>query len=139
MKLITTTALCAASAASLSMPQPRCSRLRQPRSSRSAGARPQRQDHSRPRRRMKALVDLQNAVKQERLANIPAKVAAAQAVATTKEDRYLIGALQLKAAIAAKDNAAMAAAIEAIAASGYYRRGTGYSELYGPRRHLLQQ
>ena len=68
---------------------------------------------------MKAIVDLQAAVNKNDTANIPAKVAAAQAVATTKEDRYLIGQLQLKAALAAKDNAATAAAIDNVAASGY--------------------
>jgi tetratricopeptide (TPR) repeat protein len=68
---------------------------------------------------LKALVDLQKAVDSNDTANIPAKVAAAQAVASTKEDHYLIGQMQLKAAIAAKDNAAMAAAIDTIAASGY--------------------
>jgi tetratricopeptide (TPR) repeat protein len=58
-------------------------------------------------------------VQKNDVANIPAKVAAAQAVATTKEDKYLIGRMQLQAAIAAKDNAAMAAAVDVIAASNY--------------------
>ena len=52
------------------------------------------------------------------MANIPAKLAAAQAVATSKEDRYLIGKFQLEAAVAANDNNAAAAAIEAMASSG---------------------
>jgi tetratricopeptide (TPR) repeat protein len=68
---------------------------------------------------LKALIDLQKAVDANDTANIPAKVAAAQAVATTKEDHYLVGQLQLKAALAAKDNAGMSAAIDAIANSGY--------------------
>jgi tetratricopeptide (TPR) repeat protein len=68
---------------------------------------------------MKALSELQDAVNKNDFASVPAKVAAAQAVATTKEDRYLIGQLQLKAAITAKDNAAMASAIDAVASSGY--------------------
>ena len=38
---------------------------------------------------LKAIVELQTAVNANDFANIPAKVAAAQAVATTKEDRYL--------------------------------------------------
>jgi len=67
----------------------------------------------------KALIELQTAVNANDVANIPAKVAAAQAVATSKEDKYLIGQMQLKAALAAKDNAAMAAAIDVIAGSGY--------------------
>ena len=67
----------------------------------------------------KALVDLQNAVKANDLANIPAKVAAAEAVAQTKDDKYLIGVFQRQAAVAAKDNVALAAAVDKIAASGY--------------------
>jgi len=68
---------------------------------------------------VKAILDLQTAVNNKDVANIPAKVAAAQAVATTKEDHYLIATLQLKAALAASDNAAMVAAIDAIASSNY--------------------
>jgi tetratricopeptide (TPR) repeat protein len=78
---------------------------------------------------MKAIVDLQTSVNKNDFASVPAKVAAAQAVATTKEDRYLIGQLQLKAAVAAKDNASMAASIETIAASGYLDAAKN-SELY---------
>lgn len=66
---------------------------------------------------LKALVELQDAVNKNDTATIPAKLAAAQAVAQTKEDRYLIARLQLKAAATAKDNAATAAAIEAVAAT----------------------
>jgi tetratricopeptide (TPR) repeat protein len=68
---------------------------------------------------LKAIIELQTAVNKNDTANIPAKVAAAQVVASTKDDRYLIGQLQLKAALAAKDDAATTAAIDTIAASGY--------------------
>jgi hypothetical protein len=68
---------------------------------------------------LKAISELQAAVKANDVANIPAKAAAAQAVAQTKEDRYVIAQLQLQAAMAAKDNNAVAAAANAIAASGY--------------------
>ena len=68
---------------------------------------------------LKALVELQDAVNKNDVANIPAKVAAAQAVAQTKEDHYLIGQLQLKAALAANDSTAMSAAVDALAASNY--------------------
>ena len=68
---------------------------------------------------MKAIVELQDAVKKNDYASVPAKVAAAQAVATTKEDKYLIGRLQLTAALAAKDDATMSAAIDTMANSGY--------------------
>jgi len=67
---------------------------------------------------LKALIDLQNAVKAKDTANIPAKVAAAQAVAETKEDRYLVARLQLTAAAESGDNATAAAAVDAIAGTG---------------------
>src|SRR3954452_15509032 len=57
---------------------------------------------------LKPIVDLQTAVNKNDVATIPAKIAAAQAVATTKEDHYVIGQLQLKAALAANDNGATA-------------------------------
>src|SRR5438094_5259093 len=72
----------------------------------------------------KAIIDLQTAVKANDTASIPAKVAAAQAVAQTKDDRYAIGKLQLDAAVAAKNNAAAAAAADAIAASAYLDTGS---------------
>jgi tetratricopeptide (TPR) repeat protein len=66
---------------------------------------------------LKAIAELQQAVKANDVANIPAKVAAAQAVAQTKEDRYLIGLLEREAAIAANDNVALAQAVDAIASA----------------------
>src|SRR5689334_15191859 len=51
----------------------------------------------------KALVELQTAVNANDVANIPAKIAAAQAVATTKEDKYLLGQMELKAAAKSKN------------------------------------
>ncbi len=77
----------------------------------------------------KAFLELQKAVTANDVANIPAKVAAAQALAETKEDRYAIGQMQLKAALAAKDNAATGAAIDAIATSGFLD-GARSAELY---------
>lgn len=67
---------------------------------------------------LKAIIDLQATVKKGDFANVPAKVAAAQAVATTKDDRYLIAALQLEAAAKSNDLTAGAAAADAVAASG---------------------
>jgi tetratricopeptide (TPR) repeat protein len=78
---------------------------------------------------LKALVELQDAVNKNDVANIPAKVAAAQAVAETKEDRFLLAQMQLKAALAAKNNAGIAAAVDAVAASGYNEAATN-SKLY---------
>lgn len=66
-----------------------------------------------------AIAELQKAVNANDVASIPAKLAAAQAKAKTKDDRYFIAQLQLKAALAANNNAAMGAAVDAIAASGY--------------------
>ena len=66
-----------------------------------------------------ALVALQTAVNANDAANIPALVAAAQAAASTPDDRYLIGQLQLKAALAANDLTALGAAANAVAASRF--------------------
>ncbi len=68
---------------------------------------------------LKAIVELQTAVNAKDAAAIPVKLAAAQAAARTKEDRYIIAQLQLQTALAGNDNGAIAAAIDAIAASGY--------------------
>src|SRR3982750_4018411 len=67
----------------------------------------------------KAIVDYQKAVNANDTANMPAKLAAAQAVASTKDDRYIISQLQLKGALTANDEAGMAAAIDGIANSGF--------------------
>jgi tetratricopeptide (TPR) repeat protein len=77
----------------------------------------------------KAIVDLQTAVNKNDVATIPAKLAAAQAVASTPDDRYAIAELQLKAALAAKDNAAIAAAVDAVAHSGFVDTATS-AKLY---------
>jgi tetratricopeptide (TPR) repeat protein len=131
MKLITTTAAIALLAVSASAAAqqygtqqygnsaPRPQGPTQPAPTQSAPAATARPTVKPSAKAMKALVELQKAVDSNDVANIPAKIAAAQAVASTKEDRYLIGEMQLKAAIAAKDNAAMASAIDAVASSGY--------------------
>ena len=77
----------------------------------------------------KAVIDLQNAVNKADYASVPQKLAAAQAVASTADDKYAIGQLALKAALAQKDNNAMAAAIDMIASSGFVDAATG-SKLY---------
>jgi tetratricopeptide (TPR) repeat protein len=110
MKLITTTALAlvaALAAAPASAQTP------------SAPAQQQQVKITPSKAALKAISDLNDAVNKSDFASIPAKVTAAQAVATTKEDRYLIGQLQLKAALAEKNDAATAAAIDSLAASGY--------------------
>lgn len=67
---------------------------------------------------MKALGELQTAVNANDTASIPAKLAAAQAAAKTPADRYVVAQLQLKAATASKDEAAIGVALEAMIASG---------------------
>ena len=79
---------------------------------------------------LKAIVDLQTAVNANEFAKVPELVAAAQRVAKTKEDRYIIGQLQVKAALAAKDNIMLAAAVDTIAASGYVVDQAQVSGLY---------
>ena len=65
-----------------------------------------------------AVKALQDAVDANDLANVPARVAAAQAVAKTADDRYMIAQLQLRAAAASKDDATIKQAIQAVLASG---------------------
>ena len=67
----------------------------------------------------KEIVALQTAVNAKDVAAIPAALAAAQAKAKTKDDRYVIAKLQLKAAVDANDTNAMAKGVEAVLASGY--------------------
>ena len=78
---------------------------------------------------VKAIVDLQKAINASDSANIPAKLAAAQAAASTKDDRYIIGQLQLKAAVTANDDAATMSAIDAISGSGF-ANPVNVAELY---------
>ena len=66
----------------------------------------------------KAIVELQNAVNANDTANIPAKIAAAQAVAKTTDDKYFIAINQVKAAVAANDATALKAGVEAMEVSG---------------------
>jgi tetratricopeptide (TPR) repeat protein len=109
MKLITTTALALVAALAAA-----------PATAQTPSAPAQQQVKITPSKpALKAISDLNDAVTKSDFASVPAKVAAAQAVATTKDDRYLIGQLQLKAALAEKNDAATAAAIDTLASSGY--------------------
>ncbi len=67
----------------------------------------------------KEILALQTAVNAKDAAAIPAALAAAQAKAKTNDDRYVIGKLQLKAAVDANDTAAMQQAISAVISSGF--------------------
>jgi tetratricopeptide (TPR) repeat protein len=67
---------------------------------------------------LKAMVELQKAIEAKDTANIPAKLSAAQAVATTREDKYILAQFQLKVAAGANDLPSIKSAVDAIAASG---------------------
>ncbi|MCY7399315.1 MAG: hypothetical protein LH466_10840 [Sphingomonas bacterium] len=65
-----------------------------------------------------AIVALQTAVAAKDSANIPARIAAAQALAKSNDDRCFIAQMQVKAAVDANDLKAVPAALEAQLASG---------------------
>lgn len=67
----------------------------------------------------KTIIDLQKSVQANDSANVPAKLAAAKAVAKSADDKFAIGQLQRQAATAANDLAGIADATDYIAASGY--------------------
>lgn len=92
------------------------------------------------RKAVKAIQDLQATVKANNFAEIPAKVAAADAVAQGPDDRYMIGVLRYQAAVTAKDDAARAAAIEAMVASGFEAapRASLYADLGSTYTKLKQ-
>lgn len=79
-----------------------------------------------------AIVALQEAVTANDTANFQARLSAAQAVAKSADDRYFIGQLQLKHALAVKDDNLTANALEALVASG----GASQEELLGYYDHL---
>jgi len=66
----------------------------------------------------KEILELQTAVNAKDVANIPAKLTAAQAKARTGDDKYIVARLQLQAAADANNTAAIGPAIEAVIASG---------------------
>src|SRR5947209_1818267 len=109
MKLITTTAL------AIVLATPIAPAVGQTKPATAQAAAPQVKPSAKA---LKAIVDLQDAVNKKDWASVPAKAAAAQAVASTKEDRYLIASLQLRAAAGANDTAAFASALETVGQTG---------------------
>lgn len=89
-----------------------------PASAQQAAAQPEMPQLKPSSEAVEAIAALQAAVNANDTANIPARLAAAQAAAKTADDRFIIAALQLKAATAANDQAGKAAAMEALLASG---------------------
>ena len=67
----------------------------------------------------KEIVALQTAVNAKNAAAIPAAIAAAKAKAKSKDDHYAIAQLQLKAAVDANNNAAMAVGLQEVLNSGF--------------------
>ena len=94
----------------------------------------------------KAIVDLQTAITKNDTASIPAKVAAAKAAAKTPDERYAIALLEIKAAGSAKDEAAIAAGLEDMLASGsvkaeeqvgiYEALAQAYTDLKQPQKAM---
>ena len=70
------------------------------------------------KRAQRPFKELQDAVSANDVANIPAKLAAAQAVAQSKDEKFFVAQQQVKAAVNAKNQAAIAVGIEAMLASG---------------------
>ena len=73
-------------------------------------------------RAAKQIQELQAAVNANDVANIPAKLAAAKAAAATADERYIVAKLQLQAAVASKNDAALVEAMEALLATGHAPR-----------------
>ena len=80
------------------------------------------------RKAVKAIQELQVAVKANNTAEIPAKIAAANAVAESADDRYMIGVLRYQAAVATKDDNARVGAIQAMLDSQF--SATPRADLY---------
>jgi tetratricopeptide (TPR) repeat protein len=68
---------------------------------------------------VKEIQALQTAVNAKDQAAVAAALPAAQAKAKTADDKYVVGQLQLKAAVDANDNSAMIAGLQAVLNSGY--------------------
>jgi len=65
-----------------------------------------------------AIIELQTAVTANDTASIPGKLASAQKLAETSDDKYVIAINQIKAATAANDLAGLKAGVDALQASG---------------------
>ena len=66
----------------------------------------------------KAIIELQNAVKAKDAAMIAVKLAAAQKIAKTPDEKFLVASQQIHAAMDANDLVAIRAGVDALAASG---------------------
>ena len=66
----------------------------------------------------KRIIELQTAVNANDVANIPAKLAAAQAIAKSPDEKFFVASNQIKAALNANDLVAIRAGVDALQASG---------------------
>lgn len=82
----------------------------------------------------KAIVELDTAVKAKNYAAVPALVAAANAVAQNKDDKYAIGTRQLQAAVDSNDYPGLAAAADAMTAGGATGAETGKIYLFAAQK-----
>ena len=99
----------------------------------AAAAAPQRQIKL-SGKAQKAIVDLDAAVKAKNYAAVPALVAAANAVAQTKDDRYAIATRQLSAAIDTNDYPGLVVAADAMTAGGGTAAETGKIYLFAAQK-----
>jgi hypothetical protein len=119
MKLVSTLALSAALVAGgiAAAPAAAQSKKNKKEAAAAAQAQPAERKFNISKAAGKPISELQAAVR-AKTPDAPQKLAAAQAVATTTDDKYVVAKLQLDLAIAANDKAAQLAAIDAILASG---------------------
>jgi tetratricopeptide (TPR) repeat protein len=89
-----------------------------PPSAEATAAQPQQRKLKISKQASKEINELQTAVNAKDVANIPAKLAAAQAKAQNADDKYVIAQFQLKAALDSKNDAAIGQALEAMTQSG---------------------
>lgn len=71
---------------------------------------------------LRQIQELQAAVEANDTANIPAKLSAAKASATTPDERYIVAKLQLQAALASKNQEALRVAMEEVLSTGLASR-----------------
>jgi hypothetical protein len=112
MKLVSTLALSAALIAGGIAAAPAAAQADKP-----AAAKTQQRKYDLSKEARKAIGELQTAVK-NKAADVPQKLAAAQAVAKTTDDKYIIAKLHLEHALATQDKAGQRTAAAAILASG---------------------
>jgi hypothetical protein len=116
MKLVSTLALSVVLAASVAA-APAAAQKAGAKGKAAAPAEAQQRKYNFSKEARNAISQLQTAVT-AKAADVPQKLAAAQAVAKTSDDKYVIAKLQLQHTLAIEDKAGQRAAVDAILASG---------------------